>query len=353
MPATTTTTIPLDENGCTATEHYHASSGYCHADHEAPACHATRNVDYTVHDLNDPNQHVWMVVTPCGTNTPSPPNPLACPVGQHYHDVTDLCHQDHQVPVCDRANWLFYYVHDTADVNDHNMQLVTPCPNGPPTTTTTTTTIPPTTTTAPVLACGTIPQTEIDRVKDDFGWDSSFEGDATVWAGSVLPQGPNTGGRFVTSDKTTSSAAAEPPIWPVFPAASSVVDGQGCVWDSASVRSSWRELHLWSAADRTVIYTIAPALITQWNGLNADQQTLIRTSHTHPGASFPDCPLTTANPENDCDFWLAHPGVYAWQLQARFETNDGGVDETSWETLHSGASYLIRLIDYADYRITY
>ena len=171
-----------------------------------------------------------------------------------------------------------------------------------------------------------------------------------MWAGTALPQGPNTGGRFVTSDKTSSSAAAEPPIWPVFPTASSVVDGQGCVWDSTSVRSSWRELHLWSAADRTIIYTIAPALITQWNGLSADQQALVRTSHTHPGASFPDCPLTTLDPQSDCGFWLPHPGVYAWQLQVRFETSGG---EVSWETLHSGASYLIRLIDYADFRFTY
>ena len=174
-----------------------------------------------------------------------------------------------------------------------------------------------------------------------------------MWAGSALPQGPNTGGRFVTSDKTTSAAAAEPPIWPVFPTASTVFDSSGCVWSATSVRSSWRELHLWSAADRTIIYTVAPALVNQWDGLSTSQQTLVRTSHTHVGATFPDCPLTTVDPENDCDFWLAHPTVYAWQLQARFETTSSGAVETSWETLHSGASYLIRFIDYADYRITY
>ena len=44
--------------------------------------------------------------------------------------------------------------------------------------------------------------------------------------------------------------------------------------------------------------------------------------------------------------------VYAWQLQVRFETDDGGTTQDSWETLHSGTSYLVRLIDYADWQST-
>jgi len=44
--------------------------------------------------------------------------------------------------------------------------------------------------------------------------------------------------------------------------------------------------------------------------------------------------------------------VYAWQLQVRFETDDGGTTQETWVTLHSGTSYLVRLIDYADWQST-
>ena len=62
--------------------------------------------------------------------------------------------------------------------------------------------------------------------------------------------------------------------------------------------------------------------------------------------------MSTLNPEDDCSFYLPLPTVYAWQLQVRFETDDGGVTEDSWETLYSGTSYLVRLIDYADWQST-
>ena len=188
-----------------------------------------------------------------------------------------------------------------------------------------------------------IPQSELDAAKDDFGWDSTFEGTNTVWAGTALPQGESTDGLFITSDKTNNPGAAEPPIW----------HASGCVWEATAVRSAWRELHLWSAADRTLIFPVAPELITQWNGLTASQQNQVRTLHSHSSASMVDCYLPTLTPEDDCDFWLAHPAVYAWALQMKFETTDGGTLETSWETLHSGVSYLGRFVDYADYRITY
>ena len=161
-------------------------------------------VEYYVHDSGNPNRHVSMVVTPCGTNTPSPSDPLACPFGQHYHDLTDSCHRDHPVPVCDRANWVFYFAHDTANPDDHDTELVAPCPLGPPTTTTTTT-APPitapaavTTPPAPVTTlgtsvCGVIPSAEISRIAAEYGWDSSFDGAATVQSGTALPQGGGSG----------------------------------------------------------------------------------------------------------------------------------------------------------------
>ena len=62
--------------------------------------------------------------------------------------------------------------------------------------------------------------------------------------------------------------------------------------------------------------------------------------------------MSTLDPENDCSFYLPHPMVYAWQLQVRLETNSGGFTQESWETLHSGTSYLVRLIDYVDWQST-
>ncbi|MDE0131484.1 MAG: hypothetical protein OXQ32_04405 [bacterium] len=151
----------------------------------------------------------------------------------------------------------------------------------------------------------------------------------------------------------SSGAAAEPTIWPVYPAtAATVTDDQGCVWESQTVRSSWRELFVWNTADQATINNIMPSFMTRWNNLTADERNTIRTSHVHVGSSFPDCPTTTLNPEADCGFYLAHPAVWAWQLQVMFETDDQGVVERDWLTLHEGASYLVRLIDYANHLTT-
>ena len=112
------------------------------------------------------------------------------------------------------------------------------------------------------------------------------------------------------------------------------------------MRSGWRELHLWSYSDHAAIGAIAPTLVDRWNNLNTHQRDTIRTSHVHNTSAFPDCPVSTANPEEDCDFYIAHPAVYAWALQVQFETYDGGTLETVWHNLHEGTSQLVRLIDY-------
>ncbi|MDE0132963.1 MAG: hypothetical protein OXQ32_11965 [bacterium] len=190
-------------------------------------------------------------------------------------------------------------------------------------------------------------------MKAAYGWDSDFDYSSTARAGTPIPQGGGTNSLFVTSDKMNSPGAAEPQIWPVFPTAPSLVtDGGGCVWESADIRSVWRELYIWNAADRLLIGRVVPSFVTRWNNLSTTQQDILRNGHSHVSASPGDCPMTTTNPEDDCPFYLAHPMVYAWQLQVRFETNSGGPTQESWETLHSGTSYLVRLIDYADWQST-
>ena len=296
---------------------------------------------------------------PCGTVNP-PPVGTTCPSGYHHHALTNQCHADHTPPVCDRVNYGIYYDHDPYDAPDgHWLDLVLPCPLGPPTTTTTTT-APTTTTAAPittsttgVLTCGPIPAAEIARIASDYGWDSPFDYSSTVQAGTALPQGGGSGSLFVTSDKANSSGAAEPDIWPVFPSSPSLVaDGGGCIWESMDVRSVWRELHIWNAADRLLMGSVVPSFVTRWNNLSVTQQDILRNGHSHISATPGDCPMSTLNPEDDCLFYLPLPTVYAWQLQVRFETNSGGTTEESWETLHSGTSYLVRLIDYADWQST-
>ena len=190
-------------------------------------------------------------------------------------------------------------------------------------------------------------------MKGAYGWDSDFDYSSTVLAGTALPQGGGTGSLFVTSDKANSSGAAEPDIWPVFPSSPSLVaDGGGCIWESMDVRSVWRELHIWNAADRLLIGQVVPSFVTRWNNLSITQQDILRNGHSHVSHTPVTCPMSTLDPENDCSFYLPLPTVYAWQLQVRFETNSSGVTQESWETLHSGTSYLVRLIDYADWQST-
>ena len=124
------------------------------------------------------------------------------------------------------------------------------------------------------------------------------------------------------------------------------------MWEATTVRSAWRELHLWSYSDRAAIGRIDQTLVDRWNNMSAHVQTTIRTSHVHVNSAFPDCPVSTVDPETDCGFYLPHPTVYAWALQVQFETYDGGTLETVWHTLHSGTSQLVRLIDYSDRQTT-
>ena len=355
-PATTTTQDPR----CPAGQHYDDHTSGCHSNHDRPACHNNYEHTYDVHDPIESDGHITGVVTECGTNTELPPNPPTCPAGQHYHNLPDACHQHDTNPPCDPSRFVSYLRH-VSNPNDHFYAVRYPCPT---TTTTTTTTTPPTTapptTAAPittstsgVLTCGAIPQSELDRVKGAYGWDSDFNYSSTVLAGTALPQGGGTGSLFVTSDKANSSGAAEPQIWPVFPTSPSLVtDGGGCVWESMDVRSVWRELHIWNAADRLLMGSVVPSFVTRWNNLSVTQRDILRNGHSHVSHTPVTCPMSTLDPENDCSFYLPLPTVYAWQLQVRFETNSGGTTQDSWETLHSGTSYLVRLIDYADWQST-
>ena len=364
-PTTTTTTDPKCR---TAGQHHHTfSSGgeYCHSPHTPIACHSIWEGSYRMHDPNDPNNHIGVLVEPCGTTNPPPVNTV-CPGGYHYHALPNpLCHQDHVRPACHRLYPTLYYDHDPDEAPDgHHNERVDPCPFGPTTTTTistttsstistTTTSSVSTTTSSVMLTCGAIPQSELDRVKALYGWDSDFDYPSTALAGTAIPQGSGTGSLFITSDKLSSPGAAEPQIWPVFPSSPSLVtDGGGCIWESMEVRSVWRELYIWNAADRLLIGQVVPSFITRWNNLSTVQRDILRNGHNHTSRTPGDCPVSTTNPRSDCAFYLPHPMVYAWQLQVRFETNSGGTTQESWETLWSGTSYLVRLIDYADWQST-
>ncbi|MDE0234783.1 MAG: hypothetical protein OXM62_07225 [bacterium] len=195
----------------------------------------------------------------------------------------------------------------------------------------------------------------MDRVKGGFGWASSLTGTyaRSVWAGDDLPETGTPDNLFITSDKLSGAASTEPLVWPEFPAtAPTVTSSGGCTWTAVSVRSQWRELHMWSFADRLKIQNVVPSFITRWNNLTAAQQNELRDAHSHRVSSFPDCPLTTADPQADCSFYLAHPAVWEWALMVEFETSGGGTLETKWETVASGVSYIVRLIDYADHQWT-
>jgi len=140
-------------------------------------------------------------------------------------------------------------------------------------------------------------------VKGAYGWDSDFDYSSTVKAGTGLPQGGGTNSLFVTSDKMSNSGSAEPQIWPLFPTSPSLVtDGGGCIWESMEVRSVWRELYIWNAADRLLIGRVVPSFVTRWNNLSTTQQDILRNGHSHVSDTPSDCPMSTTNPEDDCAF---------------------------------------------------
>ena len=359
--STTTTTQPRCPNG----EHYHETykpsiyqyfwkSDICHEDHEPEACDPVWLQEYRTHDRDDPSVHVLVRVPPCGTDQPEPTGET-CPPGYHYHAVPGECHPDHPPPppACQPDRTVYYFLHvpelgPDAHRRAYPSEVVPPCP----TTTTTTTT----TARAVSLTCGVIPQSEIDRVKNEYGWVSRFPRKTIppVFKGDHPPEGTTRLSLFVSSDKLGSAASAEPYIWPTYPAASTVTDEQGCVWEATTVRSAWRELHVWgSSSDYAAIRKLAPSLIERWNNMSTYVRDTIRTSHEHVKSAFPaDCPVTTTDPKTDCRFYLPHPAVYEWELQVQFETSDGGDVETVWHPLHKGTSQLRRLIDYADWQRT-
>ena len=88
---------------------------------------------------------------------------------------------------------------------------------------------------------------------------------------------------------------------------------------------------------------MVPSFVTRWNNLTTTQQDILRNGHSHTSRSPGVCPMSSLDPQADCSFYLPHPAVYAWQLQIRFETGSGVTAEESWETIHSGTSYLVRL----------
>ena len=100
------------------------------------------------------------------------------------------------------------------------------------------------------------------------------------------------------------------------------------------------------------VVPLVPSFVTRWNNLTTVHQDILRIEHSHVSRTPASCPANTLDPEADCSFYLAQPAVYGWQLQVRFETDDGGVTQDSWETLRSGTSYLVGLLDYADLQST-
>ena len=128
-----------------------------------------------------------------------------------------------------------------------------------------------------------------------------------------MPQAGTPDNLFVTSDELNGAAPTEPSIWPEFPSTAPTVTGDGgCSLTAATVRAQWRELHVWSVPDRAKVFAVAPSFVTRWNRLTAEQQAEIRTGYSHTFSSFPDCPLSTADPKADYSFYLAHPTVWEW-----------------------------------------
>ena len=277
------------------------------------------------------------------------------------HAFGSRCHADHRPrPACLDGVSQTYTYHSGGG---HRTGTVPPCPTT--TTTTTTTTQAATTTTAvsPVCSSGLSAAQEQelrDLIGDLVGWETSFPNDGSVdavWSGDEPPQA---GGSFwfIASDKVSSPASAEPPVWPVADgvAVEAVEDDAGCWWYPVETWSRWNSLKPWSHVDRLRIGSVAQDWVDRWNRMSSDEQQETRARWEELERAHPDpsewCDVSEADPELACAFSVPYTAVWEWSLYARVETTDGGRVSTDVVSLHSGVSMVRRLVDYSDWERT-
>ena len=333
-PTTTTraTTTTTQDPRCPAGQHYDDHTSGCHSNHDRPACHNNYEHTYDVHDPSERDGHITAVVTECGTNTELPPNPPTCPAGQHYHNLPDACHQHDTNPPCHPSRYVSYLRH-ISNPNDHFYAVRYPCPthdhhyhhyDHASDNCTPTTAAPITTSTSGVLICGAIPQSELDRVKDATDGTPTSTTPPPCWR--APPCRREAEPAACSSPPTRRTLLVRPSRTYGRCSILALIGGRwgGCVWESMEVRSVWRELYIWNAADRLLIGRVVPSFVTRWNNLSVTQQDILRNGHSHISPHRATGPMSTLDPEDDCAFYLPHPMVYAWQLQVRFETNSEG-----------------------------
>ncbi|MDE0188498.1 MAG: hypothetical protein OXN80_05310 [bacterium] len=245
----------------------------------------------------------------------------------------------------------------------HRTGTVPPCATT--TTTKTTTTQPAPTTTAVPLVCSSglssdQEQELRDSIGDLVGWETSFANDGSVgavWAGDEPPQA---GGSywFIASDKISSPASAEPPVWAVAVGASAaaVEDDGGCWWYSVETWSRWNSLKPWSYTERLKIGSVAQDWVDRWNQMSIEEQEETRVRWEALERDHPDpsewCDVDEADPERECAFFVPYTAVWEWSLYARVQTTDDGEVRTDVVRLHSGVSMVRRLVDYSDWERT-
>lgn len=199
-----------------------------------------------------------------------------------------------------------------------------------------------------------------DSIGDLVGWETSFANDGSVdavWAGDEPPQA---GGSywFIASDKISSPASAEPPVWPVAVGASAaaVEDDGGCWWYPVETWSRWNSLKPWSHTERLKIGSVAQDWVDRWNRMSSEEQEDTRVRWEALERDHPDpsewCDVDEADPDRECAFFVPYTAVWEWSLHARVQTTDDGDVRAEVVRLHSGVSMVRRLVDYSDWERT-
>ncbi len=229
-------------------------------------------------------------------------------------------------------------------------------PPRPAPTTTTTTTRPPR-----PNRCVPLSERDWDVARGNFGWGSVLERPQGVTSGVAggdeIPVGKESAQLFVTSNKLVESAAAEPRIWPLIPEGITMVSRGAmgdigtkadCLWKLRSVRSEWRELLAWRAADRAGLKRAAPEFVEQWERMGKAQRTAVRARHRASGVENPEDVVCEVGQtaQTDCGFFVSHPSVWEWKLWATFRTETGEPPQERTLLVKRGVSRLQRLVDY-------
>lgn len=120
----------------------------------------------------------------------------------------------------------------------------------------------------------------------------------------------------------------------------------GCAWRATELRVTWTELVPWRHAAQ--IRPIAPEVVRAWQALSAADQATVRSHHVTRRAITSCSPAQLrSDPRTACNWFLAEPAVYRWELAATYRPSAAGVSQRS-QRIAGGVAHIRSLSEFGD-----